>query len=85
MDLHWVEEDHGTCLTLFAGVNGAELAVLNKRRKWWEATVWVPGVYSARAYAPLEELRPEIEEKVRRWFALANTNRPATDELEAPE
>ena len=85
MDLYWESEDDGDCLTLFAGVNDTELAVLRKRRKWWEAIIWIPGVHAAKPYAPLEILQPEIEQKVRDWFALASTHRPAMDREEAPE
>lgn len=83
MELHWEEEEKGKVLYLYAGVNNTELAMLQKRRKWWEAIIWVPGIYSSKPYAPLEVLQPEIEQKVRDWFALANTDRPAA-EKEAP-
>lgn len=78
VDLHWKESEDGKQRFLFVGCNGGEVAWLYKRKKWWSASVYLPGL-KVSPWAPLDEMTAEVEAAVRHWFGLANTYRPATD------
>lgn len=78
-DLYWVGSDDDKRMELRCGLLDVDLATLTKAKKWWEATIWLPGI-TPKQYGPLESQKSEIEKLVERWFGLANTSRPAMDD-----
>lgn len=76
VDLWWDEgKDYAA---LYAGCLDTQLALLNKRSKWWDAWSPMPGVRAKKQYAPLDEQKADIEAQVGRWFDLATTSRLET-------
>lgn len=76
-EFRWVGD--GEQQELFAGCNDTPLAWLCKRKKWWSAAVWVPGIEPRKEYDVLENHKADIEAKFERWFALASMGLPAMD------
>lgn len=74
MNFRWEEQytkrGHLELMWLYAGGNPEPLATLDKRAKYWEAVIWLPGVSPRKQYAPLEDQQADVEERIRQWFLL---------------
>lgn len=81
IDLWWDEgKDYSA---LYAGCLDAQIGLLTKRSKLWDAWSQMPGVRPKKQYAPLADQKADIEAQIRRWFELAATSRPAVSDPSA--
>lgn len=69
--LRWINEDDYA--ELFVGSLPASVAHISRRKKWWDATIDLPGLRPRREFDTRENQIADIEAKVLRWFALAAT------------
>jgi hypothetical protein len=76
--LYWDRQDENK-FSLFAGCSEVELATLTKRKKWWEAIIWMPDCYLKKRYGRLEDQMVSVEKIVQHFFDMANTDRPAME------
>lgn len=92
-DLYWSKEEDETRENLFVGCQPSEIAWMWRtagKAKWWTGFIDLPwrteyGLNQEMEipnYLPREEMRAAIEKVVRRFFDLANTDRPAEDKIE---
>lgn len=79
VDLYWLEARDGKIQCLYAGCNQTELARVMKCQKYWDGIIWLPDISPHKKYAPLDVQKGDIERRVRQWFGMALTSRPATD------
>lgn len=83
MDLYWFASEDGKHEELYCGCSDVRLASISKCNKWWEGFIWMDGISPDKTYAPYAQMKADIEDRLRRFFELSNTNRPAMDSNDA--